>query len=72
MDYKAYRIIIQQNRLTYLYSMNYYADIDIKTVKNWLHDEIELYGTEQSAEFAKSLLYFIENTEVITVEEKEL
>jgi len=51
--------------------MNYYADMDIKTVKNWLHDEIELYGTEQSAEFAKSLLYFIENTEVVTIEEEK-
>jgi len=45
--------------------------MDIKTVKNWLHDEIDMYGTEQSAEFAKSLLYFIENTQVVTIEEEK-
>ena len=41
--------------------------ISLNDVKKRLQDEIHTYGTEETAQFAKSLLCYIENTEVITI-----
>ena len=41
--------------------------ISLNDVKKRLQDEVNTYGTEETAQFAKSLLCYIENTEVITI-----